>query len=79
MLIIGVCGFGLLGEVTTTVCVETGALGTVTNLTSLGGVFNWGVPGIGGPGVPVVTALTPHPAAAAVPCPVTPACTSLGC
>ena len=55
-----------------------GALGTVTNLTSLDGVLNWGVPGIGGPGVPVATALTPHPAPAAVLHPVTPACTSLG-
>ena len=55
-----------------------GALGIVTNLTSLDGVFDWGVPGIGGPGVPVATALTPHPATAAVLCPVTPACTSLG-
>ena len=40
MFIIGVCGMGLLGVVTATVCVEIGALGTVTNLTSLGGVFN---------------------------------------
>ena len=78
MLIIGVCGTRLLGEVTITVCVEMGALGTVTNLTSLGGVLNWGVPGIGGPGIPVATALTPHPAAAAALCPVTPVCTSLG-
>ena len=69
---------GLLGVVTITVCVETGALGTVTNLTGLDGVLNWGVPGIGGPGNPVATALTPHPATAAVFCPVTPACTSLG-
>ena len=55
-----------------------GALGTVTNLTGLGGGLNWGVPGISGPGVPVATALTPCPAAAAVLCQVTPACTSLG-
>ena len=65
MLIIGVCGTGLLGEVTATICVGMGALGTVTNLTSLGGVFNWGVPGIGGQGIPVATALTPCPAAIA--------------
>ena len=68
----------LLGEVTTTVCVEMGALGTVTSLTGLGGVFNLGVPGIGGPGVPVAIALTPHPVTmAAVLCPVTPTCIPL--
>ena len=38
--IIGVCGTGLLGEVTATVCVTTGPFGTVTNHTGLGGVFN---------------------------------------
>ena len=40
MLIIGVCGTGLLGEVTATVCVATGPFGTVTNLTGLDGVFH---------------------------------------
>ena len=78
ILIIGICGTGLLGEVTATVCVEMGALGTVTNLTGLGGVFNWSVPGIGSPGVPIATVLTPHPATIAALCPVTPICPSLG-
>ena len=40
MLIIGVCGTGLLGEVTAMVCIATGPFGTVTNLTGLGGVLN---------------------------------------
>ena len=35
MLIIGVCGTGLLGEVTATVYVATGPFGTVTSLTGL--------------------------------------------
>ena len=78
ILIIGVCGTGLLGEVTTTVCIVTGVLGTVTNLTGLGGAFNWDVPGTGAAGVPVATTLTPHPVVIAVLCPVVPICTSLG-
>ena len=57
MFIISVCGTGLFDEVTATVCADMGVLGTVTNLTSLGGVFNWGVPGIGGPDVPIATVL----------------------
>ena len=40
MFIIGVCGIGLLGMVTATVCAGIGALGTVTNLTGLDGVFS---------------------------------------
>ena len=40
MFIIGVCGMGLLGVVAATVCAGIGALGTATNLTGLGGVFN---------------------------------------
>ena len=40
MLIIGVCGAGILGEVTATVCIVTGPFGTVPNLTGLGGVLN---------------------------------------
>ena len=40
ILIIGVCGTGLLDEVTAMVCVATGPFGTVTNLTDLCGVLN---------------------------------------
>ena len=69
---------GEFSVVTAAVCAETGALGIVTNLTSLGGVFNWGVPGIGSPGVPIATALTLCPVVVTEVCPVTPPCTSLG-
>ena len=77
MFIISVCGTGLFDEVTATVCADMGVLGTVTNLTSLGGVFNWVYL------VLVVqmfhcNSIIPHPATKAAFCPVTPTCTSLG-
>ena len=64
--------------VTAAVCAGIGSLGVVTNLAGLGRVLIWDVPGIGGPGVPVTTALTPHPAAVTEVCPAAPPCISLG-
>ena len=69
---------GEFSVVTAAVCTGTGALGIVTNLTGLGGVLIWDVPGISGPGVPVTTALTPCPVVVTEVRPVTPPCISLG-
>ena len=51
---IGICGTGKLIVAVPLVSVETGVLATVvTTHVGLGGVLNWGVPGMGGPGDPI--------------------------